>query len=404
MKRAILFVSIILVSTYMLAQVKPVTVPETNTDTPIIEKKSSITGNIEGFGNDTVFIRKVDASNPNSSQADTVMAKEGRFSVSFDHSETLICMIHTNNCLVKRQNGRLYLPETKFAKVFIVPGNNMVLSGKLNEKTLNYITKGDELNETFSNRRTFSLNGNVELVNYMLSIDSMQTVGVDESTINKFGEEFNKKQVETLALEREFIKSNPSKDLSAVYITNLPLDSIPAYIDLLDEKVKNGIFSKLLKNLTDRYESSKKIAEAQKMVVEGTIAPEFELKSLNGSIVKLSDFKDKYLVIDFWGSWCYWCIKGIPQMKEYYSKYKDKVEFIGIACRDKDDAWRAAIKKDNLDWVQLFNLTGSDAPVLYGVTGYPTKFILDKDHKVVFKVIGEDPIFYKKLDELLGKE
>lgn len=412
MKQTFLFVSFILICTNMLAQVKPAAVPAkkiiekeqtSNTLTSIIEKKSTITGNIEGFGNDTVFVRKVDASNPNISQTDTVMAKKGGFIVSFTHSETLICMIHTTNCFVKRQNGRNYLPETKFAKVFVVPGSHLVLSGKLNDKALAYISKGDELNETYSNRRTSSLKINVELINQMLSIDSMETVGVDESTINKFGKEFNKKQVENLASEREFIKSNPTKDLSAVYITNLPLDSIPSFIEVLDVKVKNGIFSKLLKNLTDKYESSKKIAEAQKKVVEGSSAPEFELKSLNGSIVKLSDFKDKYLVIDFWGSWCYWCIKGIPQMKEYYGKYKDKVEFIGIACRDKDEAWRAAIKKDSLDWVQLFNLTGSDVPVLYGVTGYPTKFILDKDHKVVFKVIGEDPIFYKKLDELLGK-
>lgn len=413
MKQIILLVTTILLFSNILAQVKPASVPlknitvqEKNIDplSPVIEKKSSISGKVEGFGNDTVFIKRVNASNLNLVFIDTVLAKESSFTSTFSISETFICMIFTNRCFVKRQNGRPFLPETKTIKVFVEPGKNIEISGKLNEKYLYYIAKGDTLNQEFSLYRTSSLIKNVDMVNYMLKLDSMEEVGVVESIIDKLGEEYNKKKIESLAIERDYIKANPAKDLSAVFLMNLPLDSVPVYLSVLDENVKNGIFNKMIVNLTERFVIYKRTLDSQKKVLVGTKAPDFELKSLKGNIVKLSDFKNKYLVIDFWGSWCSWCIKGIPQMKEYYSKYKDKVEFIGIACRDKDDAWRSAIKKYGLDWVQLFNQTSIDAITLYGVTGFPTKFILDKNHKVVFKVIGEDPIFYKKLDELLGKE
>lgn len=363
---------------------------------------SVISGEIKGFGNDTVFIKMVDVSNPDIIKMDTIVAKNDVFKAKLKHSETFLCMIYTKNSFVTRQNGRLYLPETKFVRVFLVPGNKVDISGKLDYKSLNYIVKGDELNNTYSTRRTQSLKTSVELNDFMLRIDSMQYNNVDEKIIDKLGEDLMSRQNEAMAADREYIKANPGKDLSAFYLSNQPLDSLPVYLEHLEVGVRNGVFGKMLDAISARYKKSKEIAEAQKKVVEGTQAPDFALKSLNGEVVKLSDFKDKYIVIDFWGSWCYWCMKGVPQMKEYYQKYKDRIEFIGIACRDKDDAWRAAIEENQLNWVQLFNLTDADAPILYGVSGYPTKFILDKDHKVVFKVIGEDPVFYQKLDELMN--
>ena len=64
------------------------------------------------------------------------------------------------------------------------------------------------------------------------------------------------------------------------------------------------------------------------------LAPDFELPDLQGNPLKLSSLRGKYVVLDFWGSWCVWCIRGIPAMKEAYTKHKDKMEILGIDCRD----------------------------------------------------------------------
>ena len=140
-------------------------------------------------------------------------------------------------------------------------------------------------------------------------------------------------------------------------------------------------------------------------VLKGSAVPDFTLSDLTGKPVSLSSLKGKYVVLDFWGSWCFPCIKGMPEMKKYYEKYRDKLEFVGIACRDKDAAWRDAVEKNELNWIQLKNIDSDDATqnvsVLYSVEAYPTKFILDKDLKIVAIFQGEVKEFYTKLEQLI---
>ena len=75
-------------------------------------------------------------------------------------------------------------------------------------------------------------------------------------------------------------------------------------------------------------------------IAEGQMAPDFTLKDLQGNDLALSSLRGKYVVLDFWGSWCGWCIKGIPDMKKYYDKYKDRMEILGIDCRDTEAKWK----------------------------------------------------------------
>ena len=134
----------------------------------------------------------------------------------------------------------------------------------------------------------------------------------------------------------------------------------------------------------------------------GEMAPDFELPNLQGATTKLSGLRGKYVVIDFWGSWCVWCIRGIPQMKTYYTKYKDKMESLGVDCRDTEDKWRAAVEEHQLPWLQVrcdddnLRKLGSK----YGIQGFPTKVVVDPEGKLIKTVVGEDPEFYKYLDEL----
>ena len=132
---------------------------------------------------------------------------------------------------------------------------------------------------------------------------------------------------------------------------------------------------------------------------------EIVLPDLQGNQLKLSSLRGKYVVLDFWGSWCIWCIRGIPHMKEAYAKYKDKMEILGVDCRDTEAKWKAAVDEHQLPWLQV-RCPDDQLSALadkFQIEGFPTKIVIDPEGKPVKTIVGEDPAFYTFLDELLAK-
>lgn len=138
-------------------------------------------------------------------------------------------------------------------------------------------------------------------------------------------------------------------------------------------------------------------------MTEGYQVPDFSLIDIDGKEVTLADFSGKYALLDFWGTWCRYCVMGIPEMKEYYQKYSDKIEFVGIDCRETQEAWKAGVEKYGLEWTNLYNGYDQSLIVEYGIQGYPSKIIISPDGKVVEAFLGEDPALYEKLDEMFGE-
>jgi thiol-disulfide isomerase/thioredoxin len=139
-----------------------------------------------------------------------------------------------------------------------------------------------------------------------------------------------------------------------------------------------------------------------------TVAPKdvsaFTLKDIDGKDFNLSSLKGKIVVLDFWGSWCPWCIKGIPDMKKTYAKYKDKgLEIVSVDCRDTDAKWREAVAKYELPWINIYNPRGEgDITKMFEIQGYPTKIVISREGKIINTIIGEDPAFYTYIDGLFN--
>ena len=147
------------------------------------------------------------------------------------------------------------------------------------------------------------------------------------------------------------------------------------------------------------------VAVEQTDVEAGEMAPDFELPNLEGKPTKLSSLRGKYVIIDFWGAWCIWSVRGIPSMKEAYSKYEDKMEILGVDCRDTEDKWKAAVKEHELPWKQVRCPDDQFRSLVekYSIEGFPTKVIVDPKGKLVKVIVGEDPSFYTFLDQLFSK-
>jgi thiol-disulfide isomerase/thioredoxin len=136
---------------------------------------------------------------------------------------------------------------------------------------------------------------------------------------------------------------------------------------------------------------------------------------MNGKPVDFNSLKGRYVLLDFWGSWCRPCRASHPHLKELYAKYKDKgFEIVGIAtehAKTKEECirlWTTAISDDGLTWLQLLNNENRakfDAVKEYGVTAFPTKILLDREGKVIGRYVGNGnggDALSGKLEQLLA--
>lgn len=182
-------------------------------------------------------------------------------------------------------------------------------------------------------------------------------------------------------------------------------DILPA-IRRLSPEVRNRRFREYvdgIEGMFSRLAQEMKAAETATLELEeGKPAPDFVLKDIDGKDFRLSTLfgQGKYVVVDFWGSWCSWCIKGFPEMVAYYRRYGDRLEIVGVACHDREERWKAAVKENLVPWRHVFSPDGT-TEVRYGVTAYPFKVVVSPEGKVVGCFAGEAGAFYELLDRLL---
>ncbi len=209
-------------------------------------------------------------------------------------------------------------------------------------------------------------------------------------------------QIEQNATLKMFILANPDSYLSllALYSVAGPSPD-PKEIDPLYDALSPDLKS------TETAKVFKKSLDALRNTAIGVTAPDFTQNDVNGVAVTLSSFRGKYVLLDFWASWCGPCHQESPNVVKAYNKYKDKnFTIVGVSLdrpNGKND-WLAAIKNDGLNWTQVSDLKfwNNQAARLYSVTSIPANFLIDPNGKIIARDLRGYEL-ENKLEEVLGK-
>ena len=201
----------------------------------------------------------------------------------------------------------------------------------------------------------------------------------------------------SLAYFEEIIKTNPKSLLTPVFI--LITRNNEHYFNGLGIKVKQSYYGEKVARRLENIERTS----------AGTKAIDFSCTDLNGQTLSLKDIQSKYIILDFWASWCKPCREGHPQLIQLYKKYKrSDLEIVGIALDKKDvDRWKRAIKEDAIDiWRHVLEECDSlNIPKSYNVQSIPTKIVLDSNGVIIKRFDSKpDTEFIIYIDSLLTEK
>ena len=357
-------------------------------------QKTVLTGTLTGVESDTLLVMNAPLSRDGMPLRDTVPMTGGQFRYEVEQdTEPREIYIYA-----KPAGNKAF--SMKNITVMAFPGDKLKLTGSVDDCRI----EGSDFYAEYNEATPAWADQEERLIGLSLQAQEMANAGMPIDSIARSSFATAQSLLDSVVnAKKTYIAAHPDSEVSLYLLASAAMigtGNVEELMPKLTDRVKTGRLSSLYTMLEEEVKAMQAQKAASGSVAEGAQAPDFTLKDMDGKDLSLSSLRGKYVVLDFWGSWCGWCIKGFPDMKKYYAKYKDRMEILGIDCGDTEEKWKAAVKKHALPWLHVRNEGGPDVTALYAVDGYPTKIVVDPEGKIVKVVRGEDPAFYEYLDEL----
>ena len=316
--------------------------------------KYQVSGILEG-GADQLAVLQL--GNGGYERIDTLDCLSGAFAFDVDYDKP-VTIILTDLARQGLQNG-------KNIRVMTVPGEHAIISGSFD----NYTVTGSQFYQ-------------------------------DQAAYEKLVAPLGKNTAQIAETAFAFVREHPSSLFSASIIGDC-LDHAPEALGLLSTSVKEGVMKPIIAAQMKVLEARQNLLTAADRIYPGAEAPDFTLPTPNDQTMSLwNEIEGKYMLLDFWGSWCPNCIEGLPRMQHMYAKYNDRLNILGIDCDETKEQWLGALVRYGMPWRHVINNGDVDVAALYGVTGYPTKILIGPDGRIVKRFIGESNALYNYVDNL----
>lgn len=337
-------------------------------------QRAQLTGNIKGLKDGEIVFYRLNNGVP---RMDTISTKAGHFTWSA--------------VITEPQKVSIMFPE-RYVE-FFAEAKNMNLTG--NADALNALeVKGsavqDEANTYQKSLKDITDQENPLYQQYAkASVEEKKQI---EAKIGKFRDQKRERAA-------NYVKKHPSSFYSLSLVSDRAMvgkyeDIAPLYA-VLSPAMKSSMQGKAL---SERIELLKRSALGTPMLA-------FTQADVDKKMVSFSSFKGKYVLVDFWASWCGPCRQENPHVLKEYNKYKDKnFTVLGISLDDNEEKWKKAIKDDGMPWTQLSDLKGfkNEVSSYYGIMGIPSTLLVDPNGLIIAKDLRGESLT-EKLKELFDK-
>lgn len=305
---------------------------------------------------------------------------------------------------------------------------NFVFKGQIDEKAILFLSFGTYKNvylvidNNINNKLAITINGN------QITYSTQEGTETNElGAIANLVSEFNQKYLNLDAAFRDTSKTiaernnakiqmdlvegvwsekqtNQLKQTNSLLAKIFAIEMLKVQADKSTEE-KNLAIINQAKKQNKWYQYYTPLAQKRLPTAIGAKAPDFVLRTPSGETLSLDSLKGKYVLVDFWASWCRPCRAVNPYLVSVYNQYKDQgIEFLGVSLDSKKPNWEGAIAKDGLTWKHVSDLKGwqSYAAQLYGVKSIPTNLLLDENGIIVAKDL-HGVYLGKKIEDVLKK-
>lgn len=308
---------------------------------------------------------------------DSASVKEGRFTFKGTIKEPAMA-----NLMMVISEPALDMPRTMKRDVLTLFLDKGTITINTQDSISNAIVKGSKANDAYEKLNNMLQDVTAQIKTLQKEYRQLY-MSKDEEGMKKLEPRFDELEAKEKSITRAYLDKNPASPI-ALYALNEyagyeinPTDVEPVF-NKLSKKVKR---SQAGQAFIKRLNAAKRTAVGQPAI-------DFSQTSAEGKPVSLASFRGKYVLVDFWASWCGPCRAENPNVVRAYSKYKEKgFEVLGVSLDDKKDKWLAAIQMDNLSWIHVSDLKGwrNAAAELYSIRAIPQNLLIDPQGVIIAK-------------------